>query len=246
VVRCKSYDNDEAGCLLRVALYANGSMAVCDWIGGDRGCEPRHPAFTCAPPPPAQPPPAPPLPRCSALLAGRSNARLSDSYCPAFKEDQAKCAAHYVQEAGAGSPKLCVHDPAKAPACFAGEALACAADTVMAAAQQPSQQSGKAAPVAAAAPAAAAPAAAAPVAGAWVAGTPKEACTPLEGSPDIDWLDCKSWCGPFDGGSHADHCLLCKCKGCPYCRQHPPPTRRRLLQAGVGRGRAADPNRTSA
>ena len=151
MVRCKSYDNDEAGCLLRVALYANGSMAVCDWIGGDRGCEPRHPAFTCAPPPPAQPPPAPPLPRCSALLAGRSNALLSDSYCPAFKEDQAKCAAHYVQEAGAGSPKLCVHDPAKAPACFAGEALACAADTVMAAAQQPSQQSGKAAPVAAAA-----------------------------------------------------------------------------------------------
>ena len=233
---CTSFRDDPAGCNRHAVTFPNGSTALCQVkVGG--GCESHIPAFVCPPPPPAPPRP-PPQPECAALLTGRANGRETQTWCPAFKDDGAACRAHYMQEEGvaSGHPKLCLWDQAHSPACYPSEAVACVAeasgtggtggtggmggDGGNGAAKQPA--------VAEAAAGGAAPSPS--VAGAWLPGAPKEACSPLDGAADIDYLDCKAWCGPFDlvegGGGHADHCLLCKCKGCTYCRQHVTPQRR--------------------
>ena len=227
---CTFFKEDPAGCNRHAVTFPNGSTALCQVKAGG-GCESRYPTFVCPPPPPPAPPRPPPQPGCAALLTGRANGRETQTWCPAFKEDGAACRAHYMQEEGvaSGHPKLCLWDQARSPACYASEAVACVAEaggiggTVgTGVAKQPA--------VAAAAGGGAAPSPA--VAGAWSPGAPKESCSPLDGAADIDYLDCKAWCGPFDlvegggPGGHADHCLLCKCKGCMYCRQHATPQQR--------------------
>lgn len=219
---CIDYHDDKATCNIFYATLGNGSLVLCEYRvaspGVDAGCFPRHPAFFCSPPP-APPHPPPPPPACAPLLKGRVNGKPADQWCPAFKDDKKACEAHYTQDVAAGAmPKLCMWDEAQKPACFASDAVLCVGTGDPAA---------EAAAVAAAAPAAAAAALAAAttvappaVAGAWVPGAPKEACTPLksDGMTDIDYLDCKSWCGPWEEAKHDDHCNSCKCKGCTYCR----------------------------